>query len=222
MPVRLIDSLATTAPLAELFSDDSVLRAMLAFEAALARVEGKLGIIPRAAASTISAVARTANLDAAAIAAEAPQSGTPAIPFLRALDGERARAVPSGCRICALGRHQPGPLRYSAGPFVAESADDLRSGPAPAGAGVAASIATASADGDARPHMAAGRAAGHLWTESRGLVRRCRSRTSASDGGVCGVSGPAVRRRQRHAGRAGQRRAAHRAGPGARTQARLP
>jgi 3-carboxy-cis,cis-muconate cycloisomerase len=84
MPVRLIDSLATTAPLADVFSDDSVLRAMLDFEAALARVEGKLGIIPRAAASTISAVAGTARLDASAIASEALQSGTPAIPFIRA------------------------------------------------------------------------------------------------------------------------------------------
>jgi 3-carboxy-cis,cis-muconate cycloisomerase len=84
MPVRLIDSLATTAPLADVFSDDSVLRAMLDFEAALARVEGKLGIIPRAAASTISAVAGTTRLDASAIASEALQSGTPAIPFIRA------------------------------------------------------------------------------------------------------------------------------------------
>jgi 3-carboxy-cis,cis-muconate cycloisomerase len=87
MPVRLIESLATTAPLADVFSDDSVLRAMLAFEAALARVEGKLGIIPRAAASAISAVARTATLDAGEIASEARQSGTPAIPFVRAFTG---------------------------------------------------------------------------------------------------------------------------------------
>lgn len=85
MAVRLMESLATTAPLAELFSDGSVLRAMLAFEAALARVEGRLGIVPRAAAQAISATARSANLDASAIAAETPQSGTPTIPFLRAL-----------------------------------------------------------------------------------------------------------------------------------------
>lgn len=84
MPVRLIEGLATTAPLADVFSDDSVLRAMLDFEAALARVEGKLGIIPRVASSTISATAGTARLDAAAIATEALQSGTPAIPFVHA------------------------------------------------------------------------------------------------------------------------------------------
>lgn len=85
MPVRLIDSLATTGPLSDLFSDESVLEAMLAFEAALARVEGRLGIIPRAAAQAISAAARSVKMDAAAIAAATPQSGTPAIPFVRAL-----------------------------------------------------------------------------------------------------------------------------------------
>lgn len=88
MPVRLMECLATTGPLAELFSDDSVLRAMLEFEAALARVEGKLGIIPRAAASVISSAARAAQLDGAAIASESLRSGTPAIPFLAAFREE--------------------------------------------------------------------------------------------------------------------------------------
>lgn len=85
MPVRLMECLATTAPLAGLFSDDSVLQAMLEFEAALARVEGRLGTIPRTAASVISSVARTARLDGTAIASKARQSGTAAIPFLAAL-----------------------------------------------------------------------------------------------------------------------------------------
>jgi 3-carboxy-cis,cis-muconate cycloisomerase len=84
MPPRLIDSLATTGALADLFSDESILQAMLEFEGALARAEGKLGIIPRAAASAIVATARAARLDGAAIAAESPLSGTPAVPFLRA------------------------------------------------------------------------------------------------------------------------------------------
>ena len=59
MPVRLIESLATTEPLADLFSDDSVLRAMLDFKAALARVEGRLGIIPRTARSISNSGCRT-------------------------------------------------------------------------------------------------------------------------------------------------------------------
>ncbi|HET9366359.1 MAG TPA: 3-carboxy-cis,cis-muconate cycloisomerase [Candidatus Angelobacter sp.] len=84
MALRLIECLSTTGPLADLFSDDSLLQSMLQFEVALARVEGKLGVIPRSAATAIAAAARTAMLDPAAIASEAPLSGTFAIPFLSA------------------------------------------------------------------------------------------------------------------------------------------
>ena len=54
MAARLIDALATTEPLAELFSDQSVLQAMLDFESALARAEARVGIIPQSAADAIS------------------------------------------------------------------------------------------------------------------------------------------------------------------------
>ena len=54
MPVRLIDSLASTEPLAEIFSDRSILQAMLDFEIALARVESRLGIIPAGRSQTLS------------------------------------------------------------------------------------------------------------------------------------------------------------------------
>jgi 3-carboxy-cis,cis-muconate cycloisomerase len=84
MAVRLIESLATTGPLADLFSDETVLQSMLRFEAALARAEARLGVIPRAAAATISAAASAAQFDAGAISGDAAHSGTPAIPFLRA------------------------------------------------------------------------------------------------------------------------------------------
>ena len=46
MAARLIESLATTEAFAELFSDASVLQAMLDFEVGLARAEAKVGIIP--------------------------------------------------------------------------------------------------------------------------------------------------------------------------------
>jgi len=39
MPGRLIGSLATTGPLADVFSDQSILQAMLEFEVALARAQ---------------------------------------------------------------------------------------------------------------------------------------------------------------------------------------
>jgi 3-carboxy-cis,cis-muconate cycloisomerase len=91
MPVRLIDSLATTEPLAELFSDQQVLQAMLDFEAALARAESRLGVIPQDAAQAIGNAATSGGFDAAALSREAQRAGTSAIPVVKALT-ERVRA----------------------------------------------------------------------------------------------------------------------------------
>jgi 3-carboxy-cis,cis-muconate cycloisomerase len=92
MPVRLIESLATTPQLAELFSDDSVLEAMLDFEASLARTEATLNIIPKTAAAVIGAAAKREAFDASRLAADALLSGTPSIPLVEALR-ERVREL---------------------------------------------------------------------------------------------------------------------------------
>ena len=81
MSVRLIDSLATTPPLAELFSDESVLQAMLDFEVALARAEARTGIVPAAAADAIAVSAKSCNFDAATLAHATLRAGTPAFPW---------------------------------------------------------------------------------------------------------------------------------------------
>lgn len=91
MPARLLEAFATTAPFADLFSDQSVLRAMLDFEAALARAEAKAGIVPSAAAESIAAAARAENFDAAALASATLRAGTLSIPVVKALT-ERVRA----------------------------------------------------------------------------------------------------------------------------------
>ncbi len=85
MPARLIESLATTEPLANLFADESVLQAMLDFEVALARAESRAGIVPVAAADAIQAAAKAANFDVAALARETLRAGTPGIPLAKAL-----------------------------------------------------------------------------------------------------------------------------------------
>src|SRR5256885_15712303 len=85
MPVRLIDSLTTTEALSEVFSDNSVLQAMLDFEVALARAEAQIKIIPRSAARPIARVARAENFDAEGLARETLRAGTPAIPLVKAL-----------------------------------------------------------------------------------------------------------------------------------------
>lgn len=92
MPARLIESLATTEPLADLFSDQSVLQAMLDFEAALARSEARVGVIPQAAANAIKKAAKADGFDMAVLAGSTLRAGTPGIPLATALtDHVRAK-----------------------------------------------------------------------------------------------------------------------------------
>jgi 3-carboxy-cis,cis-muconate cycloisomerase len=93
--MSLIDSLATTDALAELFSDDSVLGAMLEFEAALARASASAGVVPAAAAAVISDAAERGGFAASEIAKEARSGATPAIPVVKALRA-RVREIDPG------------------------------------------------------------------------------------------------------------------------------
>ena len=85
MPARLIEALSTTEPLADVFSDETILRTMLDFEVALAKAEARVGIIPQRAARAIAAAARTEDFDLAALARATLRAGTPGIPIAKAL-----------------------------------------------------------------------------------------------------------------------------------------
>ena len=85
MSGRLIESLATTPSLATLFSDESVLQAMLEFESALAQAEARCGVIPKVAADAITGAARPVHFDVSALADAAFRAGTPAIPLVSML-----------------------------------------------------------------------------------------------------------------------------------------
>ena len=73
MTVSLFDSelygdLFSDREIVALLDDRARLRAMLEVEAALARVQGRLGVIPAAAATRIAEVAESLELDPAALA----------------------------------------------------------------------------------------------------------------------------------------------------------
>ncbi len=95
MSMTLIGSLATTEPLAEVFSDNSVVQAALAFEISLARVEARLGIIPATAAEAIEAIGRAHPFDMAEMARDTQRSATIGVPFSKALT-EAVRAKDAG------------------------------------------------------------------------------------------------------------------------------
>jgi 3-carboxy-cis,cis-muconate cycloisomerase len=103
MSGRLIESLATTPALAVLFSDESVLRAMLDFETALARAESRCGVIPTEAADAITAAATSGNFDIAILADAAFRAGTPAIPLVNMLTDHVRKTNPKAARFVHWG-----------------------------------------------------------------------------------------------------------------------
>ena len=103
MASRLIDSLATTDALAEVFSDRSLLQAMLDVEVALARAEVTAGVIPERAAGVIAAAARAEHFDAEAIARAARESGTVSIPLVQALTARVQAADAASARFVHFG-----------------------------------------------------------------------------------------------------------------------
>jgi 3-carboxy-cis,cis-muconate cycloisomerase len=83
--MRLSEVFGTTEALAEIFSDHSVLRAMLEFERSLARAEARLEIIPQRAAGAIAAAADAPRLASASLSRDSHRSGTLGVPFSQAL-----------------------------------------------------------------------------------------------------------------------------------------
>jgi 3-carboxy-cis,cis-muconate cycloisomerase len=82
---RLLDSLFTTAAMAGIFSERSRLQGMLDFEAALARAESRLGIIPVSVALTIETKCRIELFDIEMLTRSTAAAGNAAIPLLQEL-----------------------------------------------------------------------------------------------------------------------------------------
>lgn len=90
----LIDAFVTTPPLADTFSDAAVLQTMLDVEAAVARVQSRLQLIPAVAATAIGEATRAEFFDVAQIAADARRSATPVVPLVAALTARVAQTHP--------------------------------------------------------------------------------------------------------------------------------
>jgi 3-carboxy-cis,cis-muconate cycloisomerase len=78
--------------------DVACLQNMLDFEAALARAEAAVGVIPKTAASPIANACEAARFDLAALADAATKSGNLAIPLVRALTTEVGKADAEAAR----------------------------------------------------------------------------------------------------------------------------
>lgn len=93
MSASLFDSplhteLFPTGPAARLFTDSAALRAMLLVEAALARGQGDLGLIPETSAAAIERAAHEVQIDPAALAQATGENGVPVPAFVAAFRAE--------------------------------------------------------------------------------------------------------------------------------------
>jgi 3-carboxy-cis,cis-muconate cycloisomerase len=90
MPSTLIDStilgnLVGTEAMRALFSDDNRTQRYLDVEAALARVQGQLGVIPKPAAAEIERNCRVDRIDMAKLRAQTERAGSPIVGVVQQL-----------------------------------------------------------------------------------------------------------------------------------------
>lgn len=94
----LLAPLLSSAAMRAICDDSAYLQHMLDFEAALARAEAATGVIPQAAAGPIGAVCRAGNFDLAALADAATRAGNLAIPLVKTLTANVAKADADAAR----------------------------------------------------------------------------------------------------------------------------
>ncbi|NHN76489.1 3-carboxy-cis,cis-muconate cycloisomerase [Azotobacter chroococcum] len=92
MSNQLFDAYFTSAPMRAVFSDRGRLQGMLDFEAALARAEAQVGLIPAAVVAPIAGACRAEAYDVEALATAIATAGNSAIPLVKALGRQIAAA----------------------------------------------------------------------------------------------------------------------------------
>ncbi|SFA65154.1 3-carboxy-cis,cis-muconate cycloisomerase [Metapseudomonas otitidis] len=103
MSNQLFDAYFTAPAMRAIFCDQGRVQGMLDFEAALARAEARVGLIPREAVAPIEAACRADFYDFSALAQAIATAGNSAIPLVKALGKRIAAASPEAERYVHLG-----------------------------------------------------------------------------------------------------------------------
>ncbi|WP_172143688.1 3-carboxy-cis,cis-muconate cycloisomerase [Pseudomonas tumuqii] len=103
MSNQLFDRYFISAAMGAVFSDTGRVQGMLDFEAALARAEARVGLIPHGAVAPIEAACRAERYDFAELAEAIALAGNSAIPLVKALGRQIAAADPQAERYVHLG-----------------------------------------------------------------------------------------------------------------------
>ncbi len=100
---QLFDAYFTARSMRDVFCDQGRIQAMLDFEAALARAEARVGMIPASAVAPIEAACQAGLYDVQALGEAIVTAGNPAIPLVRALGRQVAVNDPEAERHVHLG-----------------------------------------------------------------------------------------------------------------------
>ena len=103
MSNQLFDRYFISAAMGAVFSDTGRVQGMLDFEAALARAEARVGLIPHSAVAPIEAACRAERYDFAELAEAIALAGNSAIPLVKALGRQIAAVDPQAERYVHLG-----------------------------------------------------------------------------------------------------------------------
>ncbi|HEV7411507.1 MAG TPA: 3-carboxy-cis,cis-muconate cycloisomerase [Bradyrhizobium sp.] len=94
----LLTPMFSSAAMRAVCDDAAYLQYMLDFEAALARAEAAVGVIPASAVGSIANACKAEGFDISALAEAATRSGNLAIPLVKALTASVAKADPDAAR----------------------------------------------------------------------------------------------------------------------------
>jgi 3-carboxy-cis,cis-muconate cycloisomerase len=94
----MLAPMLSSAAMRAVCDDATYLQHMLGFEAALARAEAATGVIPTSAADPIAKACKAGLFDSDALAEAATRSGNLAIPLVKALTANVAKADPDAAR----------------------------------------------------------------------------------------------------------------------------
>jgi 3-carboxy-cis,cis-muconate cycloisomerase len=97
------DELFSYAALEQIFSDESCVKTILRFEAALALAEGRTGVIPQGAAQKIAECCAAERFDLSAVAHDAARVGNIAMPLVKMLTEAVARQDKDAARFVHWG-----------------------------------------------------------------------------------------------------------------------
>ncbi|MGO4308252.1 3-carboxy-cis,cis-muconate cycloisomerase [Pseudomonas sp. KB_15] len=100
---QLFDAYFTARDMRDVFCDQARVQAMLDFEAALARAEARVGLIPSSAVAPIEAACRAGLYDFAALGEAIATAGNSAIPLVKALGKQIAATDAEAERYVHLG-----------------------------------------------------------------------------------------------------------------------